>query len=206
MTDRITKDDYGPYNAFWCREFLPIERTIAKLASSGNRYREFLVAKMGTVASTMWLVKPEDGFVNDLHTDFFNASYLANSNEGAGAGIGHRLYADGKVYYAYGDPSRSWYGRTVPRKPTRSAKNSIQPFVGLETSGFDLARGHFEEWFCSGAAFLDVWDREDVAEQVHRIDRKYEAGRKTSMAFGTLRAQYPGWRPDDGSTPDLGEL
>ncbi len=204
MTDKYVAkpEDYGPYDENWCREFYPLSRQMDTLAFDGNRYHEYLVARLAAANNAVWLVRPAEGFVNAEHEKFYSKSWVANSNAGAAFRIGpDSRYASGSVFIEYEPDTRTFFGRVKPGKGIRSAANAIQPFAGWMLDAQNKSRVFFEDWWGSGRAIRFAW--KSTVEQVQAIDRKYAFEGKTAEALKKYTALNPGWRPDDGSLPVL---
>lgn len=183
---------YGPYDSNWCRKFLPVEEARATLTESPNRYWNYLAVKIGPALNSSYLVKPYTGFTDPEHETFFSKSWagqgwrswLINSSVG---------FVAGKVFTTFKPGLFGGVGTGVA-----FVTNAIQPYRNSK-NGPDDVRAIWENFWLSGKAIRLHWDA--AVAQVHRADAKFSARGPASLA--ALQLEYPGWRPNDGSKPEL---
>lgn len=203
----IMSEQYSSFDTFWCQEFFPISEQFDKLRANHNRYQDFFLYNLKKADDSLWLVKPADGFVSDEHEAAYKRCYIANSNNGAAFRIGpDSHYASGYVFGAYAPDSRNWFGRTAPGAGLSPVPNSIQPFAGWGVDAHNASRIRFEDWWLSGRALRSAWRIQNPVGRIATIDGKFAFAGKTSAARAALQAKYPGWRPEDGSSPETPAL
>jgi hypothetical protein len=188
------EENYGPYDQYWCREFIPITRLISKLSGDNNRYHNFFVVQvLSFYKDRKWLVKPEGGFVNDEHKKFFTNSWKTNKK--------NKIAFYGDVYVDYLPSKRTWYGVKRLGAPQGVIANAAVPMLLSKIP--DNARVEFENLWCNGGQAVRLWHTNDIVNRVYEIDKEFNAGRKTSARRAQFREQYCGWDAEDGSSPVL---
>jgi hypothetical protein len=86
--------------------------------------------------------------------------------------------------------------------------NKIQPIYGTREKA-DKARVNFETWHLSGKSLRHAWKAQGITSKVRAGDRMYQylllaaKGNKNKVKISTIQKQYPGWLPDNGSSPTL---
>jgi hypothetical protein len=196
---------YDEYDAFYCRDLIPLSNKLLELATDGNRYHAMLAIRLAAAQAARWLIKPVTGFVDAAHQAFFATSYRMNLNRGlVFVTGGNSGFINGSVYAQLDDDPEL---DVVP--------DALQPVCGWSLGSHDRSREVFEKWHLSGTSLRAAWQVQNVVRKMAAGDRMYQYllqqqpdGDPSLVDTSIIAARYPGWRRDDGSAPtlDVGSL
>ena len=181
---------YDEMDDFYCRDLTPLSETLTKLASDGNRYHYCFALRMDGVQASRWLIKPATGWIDKTHEDFFNYSWNIASRSIVGA-------------FMSGGQSGFYNDKVFDKTTGLRVEHASMPYAGWMTGARDVSREKFENWFLSGAGLRAAYHTEGIVGKIAWCDKAWAIDKSKSMAV-RIQAKCPGWREDDGSTPELG--
>lgn len=185
---------YDDYDEFYCQDLIPLSNKLAEFSTDGDRCHYMLAFRLATTQAARWLIKPETGFIDDVHKRLFATSYKENVKHLKGFFLGKSGYQSGKVYVQLdADPEL---------EVVADAIQPIRDWTGKETgkeTGYDEVRNVFEKWHLSGASLRTAWNTQQVVAKVMDGDKMAALG----IAVPLIQARYPGWIPATFSSPPL---